>query len=345
MIFYYYADHYINFKDLITELYRIYKTRIWLSAINPASFSQHALGSPPSGIGPGALPNHDNIDPYATTGQDPDPYGAVPPYRIGYDTYTPNYPGIPGVVNSFANTPSGGFVSGPAGTNPFGHTAQPFNPMPTYDVGGGSYSNTPTTAPPATNTMYGTYGYGMPIHNTYEPGQFSNPYTTPFWPSDPIPINRPPPPPSSSEEEQRARRALNVGRPPGTPRYHGFGDDLLRASVPVGQQPFGRPLARAQPPTPGPTADRTTGRFGPDTYGGASEFVPHAERTTWAQPVPTFGQAPPAFRGPPPAARFGGAFAPASENDGKDQLMLSYLDSLYSPSKEDSHADAMSRER
>ena len=62
-------------------------------------------------MSPGALPNHDNVDPYATTGQDPDPYGAVPLYRIGYDTYTPNYPGIPGVVNSFANAPPGGVNS------------------------------------------------------------------------------------------------------------------------------------------------------------------------------------------------------------------------------------------
>ncbi|KXL44714.1 hypothetical protein M433DRAFT_271150 [Acidomyces richmondensis BFW] len=110
LIFYYYADHYINFKDLITDLYRIYKTRIWLSAVNPASFSQHALGQPPSGIGPGAI-----TSPYSGNnqnsglntsytmayGQDPDPYGAIPPYQIGYDTYNPNYPAIPGVTNSF----------------------------------------------------------------------------------------------------------------------------------------------------------------------------------------------------------------------------------------------------
>lgn len=106
LIFYYYADHYINFKDLITELYRIYKTRIWLSAINPASFSQHAMGQPPSGIGPGAVPP---FNPYAINnaytmsyGEDRDPYGAHMPYEIHYDTYTPNYPAIPGVTNSFA---------------------------------------------------------------------------------------------------------------------------------------------------------------------------------------------------------------------------------------------------
>lgn len=46
LIFYYYADHYINFKALITDLYRIYKTRIWLSAINPESFPHHATAQP-----------------------------------------------------------------------------------------------------------------------------------------------------------------------------------------------------------------------------------------------------------------------------------------------------------
>jgi hypothetical protein len=108
LIFYYYADHYINFKDLITELYRIYKTRIWLSAINPASFSQHAMGQPPSGIGPGAV-GAGPQNPFALNnaytmayGEDRDPYGAQMPYRIPYDTYTPNWPAIPGVANSFA---------------------------------------------------------------------------------------------------------------------------------------------------------------------------------------------------------------------------------------------------
>ena len=34
-------------------------------------------------------------------GQETDPYAAVPPYTIGYDPNTPNYPAIPGVANSF----------------------------------------------------------------------------------------------------------------------------------------------------------------------------------------------------------------------------------------------------
>ena len=38
LTFYYFADNYINFNHLVTDLFKIYKTRIWMSAINPASF-------------------------------------------------------------------------------------------------------------------------------------------------------------------------------------------------------------------------------------------------------------------------------------------------------------------
>ena len=43
LTFYYFADSYINFNSLVTDLFKIYKTRIWMSAINPDSFI-----SPPS---------------------------------------------------------------------------------------------------------------------------------------------------------------------------------------------------------------------------------------------------------------------------------------------------------
>lgn len=56
MTFYYFADSYINFNSLVTDLFKIYKTRIWMSAINPASFANPTLGlQAPSGIGPGAV--------------------------------------------------------------------------------------------------------------------------------------------------------------------------------------------------------------------------------------------------------------------------------------------------
>lgn len=38
LTFYYFADTYINFNSLVTDLFKVYKTRIWMSAINPASF-------------------------------------------------------------------------------------------------------------------------------------------------------------------------------------------------------------------------------------------------------------------------------------------------------------------
>ncbi|KAJ5084739.1 hypothetical protein NUU61_009318 [Penicillium alfredii] len=54
LTFYYFADSYINFNSLVTDLFKIYKTRIWMSAINPASF----VTPPGPGLqGPGAMPN------------------------------------------------------------------------------------------------------------------------------------------------------------------------------------------------------------------------------------------------------------------------------------------------
>src|SRR5579862_3704896 len=56
LTFYYFADSYINFNSLVTDLFKVYKTRIWMSALNPASYANSSIGmQPPSGIGPGAL--------------------------------------------------------------------------------------------------------------------------------------------------------------------------------------------------------------------------------------------------------------------------------------------------
>lgn len=56
LTFYYFADAYINFNPLVTDLFKIYKTRIWMSAINPASFVTPVTGLQlPSGLGPGAF--------------------------------------------------------------------------------------------------------------------------------------------------------------------------------------------------------------------------------------------------------------------------------------------------
>jgi len=82
-----------------------------MSAVNPASFSTNAINQPPTGIGPGAIVTHSQSGPdfdnsYTMAyGTDPDPYGAIPPYQVPYNTYNPNYPAIPGINNSFAPAP------------------------------------------------------------------------------------------------------------------------------------------------------------------------------------------------------------------------------------------------
>ena len=53
LTFYYFADNYINFNSLVTDLFKIYKTRIWMSAINPASFV-----TPTASLAPTAFPGH-----------------------------------------------------------------------------------------------------------------------------------------------------------------------------------------------------------------------------------------------------------------------------------------------
>ena len=60
LTFYYFADSYINFNSLVTDLFKIYKTRIWMSAINPASFVTPSAGlHMNSGGGPAGV-SHDH---------------------------------------------------------------------------------------------------------------------------------------------------------------------------------------------------------------------------------------------------------------------------------------------
>jgi hypothetical protein len=58
LTYFYYADSYVNFNDLVTDLFKQYKVRIWMSAVNPASVVNPAgvMQMPhPSAIGPGAI--------------------------------------------------------------------------------------------------------------------------------------------------------------------------------------------------------------------------------------------------------------------------------------------------
>ncbi|KAK2778332.1 hypothetical protein FQN52_002865 [Onygenales sp. PD_12] len=75
LTFYYFADSYINFNSLVTDLFKIYKTRIWMSAINPASFVTPTAGlQPPGGIGFGQEAHPDrrrqhDFKPFGAVGQ------------------------------------------------------------------------------------------------------------------------------------------------------------------------------------------------------------------------------------------------------------------------------------
>lgn len=58
LTFFYFAETYVNFNDLVTDLFKNYKVRIWMSAVNPASVVNPAgliQVAPPSAIGPGAI--------------------------------------------------------------------------------------------------------------------------------------------------------------------------------------------------------------------------------------------------------------------------------------------------
>ncbi|PGH19092.1 hypothetical protein AJ79_00126 [Helicocarpus griseus UAMH5409] len=65
LTFYYFADTYINFNSLVTDLFKIYKTRIWMSAINPASFVTPTAGlQTPGGMGFGQESHADRRRPH-----------------------------------------------------------------------------------------------------------------------------------------------------------------------------------------------------------------------------------------------------------------------------------------
>lgn len=53
LTFYFFAERYIDFNNLVSELFKIYKTRIWMSAVNPASFP-HPANPRAAAMGPGA---------------------------------------------------------------------------------------------------------------------------------------------------------------------------------------------------------------------------------------------------------------------------------------------------
>lgn len=112
LTFYYFADEYINFNSLVTDLFKIYKTRIWMSAINPASF-QTPLGGLqiPSGAGPSNFST--DPDQYPSRRQQrqhtaaPTSAGAMQPTNGTFD-------------NTWSSNRSGNAINGMAFPQPYG---------------------------------------------------------------------------------------------------------------------------------------------------------------------------------------------------------------------------------
>ncbi|CAG8954834.1 hypothetical protein HYFRA_00008519 [Hymenoscyphus fraxineus] len=146
LTFYYFADAYINFNSLVTDLFKVYKTRIWMSAINPASFASPSLGlQAPSGIGPGAVGVARNTQPERRAPQpEPISFANVPANRNYAGAFPQAFstPGIDrGSLPQTAFQPTGyGYGYSPFGVAPRSNALSPngYGPMDTFQSFGGT---------------------------------------------------------------------------------------------------------------------------------------------------------------------------------------------------------------
>ncbi|KAI8634123.1 hypothetical protein F5Y19DRAFT_200322 [Xylariaceae sp. FL1651] len=170
LTFYYFADSYINFNSLVTDLFKIYKTRIWMSAINPASFASPTLGlQAPSGIGPGAVGlgrggGSNNTDRRANQAQEPQ--------------------------TTFASANPTGRSFQPAFSAPFNATDRPSVAGSAYPPAGfpysayGAYSGAPRAASymPGMMQAMDAYATGFPQNGEFPPtmrARFTSPHDAP----------------------------------------------------------------------------------------------------------------------------------------------------------------------
>jgi len=136
LTFYYFADSYINFNSLVTDLFKVYKTRIWMSAINPASFQTPtaSLGLVPAPAGQSFGANegaNGRQRPYGGR-QQPDPMAFNNPYEpepgMRGSYIAPPFPGFPPGIQP-GQAPGLAPGMGPFGGNmpgdPFGDYYQP----------------------------------------------------------------------------------------------------------------------------------------------------------------------------------------------------------------------------
>lgn len=151
LTFYFYSTEYINFNLLVGDLFKIYKTRIWLSAINPAAFRSKP-NQPPSSIGPGAVQPGSSprtMNPHASSFYAPrngnqlyqdDATGAVPPSSFHDNTANlGQMSGPPGVSNSFGRQQ---YYGATGYTDQWYAPVAPYSQQP-FDL---PYGNTPSPA-------------------------------------------------------------------------------------------------------------------------------------------------------------------------------------------------------
>lgn len=155
LTYFYYAESYVNFNDLVTDLFKQYKVRIWMSAVNPASVVNPAGG--PSAIGPGAILHRSNNSP-SVGGFGPGSYRGDRGHSSGR--------GGP------SNMPRGGFNAAATG----GHYAFA-NQIPGYDPSRYPlYLNpNPNAIPNPRVSPFNNYGPYIPPPSTYPATPQPNP--------------------------------------------------------------------------------------------------------------------------------------------------------------------------
>ncbi|KAK5953190.1 hypothetical protein OHC33_005758 [Knufia fluminis] len=152
LTFYFFSNEYINFNSLVTDLFKMYKTRIWMSAINPASFQSpvSSLGITPiygnAGLGvtntqstPTAYDEPRDDTRYIPQAQQIPSARAMPPplYYGGYGQ-APQIAGYGGYASNYQQPPADPFSNYPQQSYGM-HASRPQNMQANRQEGGGRH--------------------------------------------------------------------------------------------------------------------------------------------------------------------------------------------------------------
>lgn len=206
LTFFYYANSYVNFNALVTDLFKIYKTRIWMSAVNPASLNTGPL-PPPRGLGPGVVSGHDSVMSHRSGGSRGYSSGSY-----GGEQYNPN-----SMYERNANAGNGYSYGEEHGSSGRSHSNTPaqqaYDMMSSYNsnhgqqqMGGQNYN--------APMQSYGWAGYSG-AYGGYSPGQMS------FASGLGMPHTRGPPHDQAGGYGIPSRVSMSPISPPGTQSQRG----------------------------------------------------------------------------------------------------------------------------